>query len=302
MQQPTLTEAEASSDKGREILAICHSISNEGQLTPQGLQKLRDWLHQNSGVVIPAVTFIRQIVETVMADNFITKEEGQKLFAAINNLVTQLPLPNDNVSVQDSATPTLGWQGYRTVQFNLLIGNSFFSFGYGYLLLSVMFLSVLVRMDPKNAFFIQNVVLAGGFFIVAVCLRIMIGYFELRSFKRIRLKLYSFEIQSSGFGNPSSSGTVNYHANTSLGKFEIRRSSFLSLCRFAQIARPNASDSEMELQAIQSGGSFKLKKDVEFECGETRRNLLGRWLSKQDTKLWDPFIPVDSPKNSTSTK
>ena len=99
MQQPTLSDEQAKFDKGREILAICHCISNDGELTPQGLQKLRDWLHQNSGVVIPAVTFIRKVVETVMADNFITKEEGQKLFTAINNLVIQLPLPNDNVSV-----------------------------------------------------------------------------------------------------------------------------------------------------------------------------------------------------------
>ncbi|MDA7541250.1 hypothetical protein N8639_00255 [bacterium] len=361
MQKPTLTDEESKSDKGRELLAICHSISNDGELRLQGFRKLQDWLGQNSKVGIPAVTFIHMLVKQIAADKKITKTEGRELFAAINYLCNQNPLANesfpvqvhaqlqpvkqgketascpkcgairkgslgyctecefvfkevsdekigtvDNYSVEksvESAVPTLGWQGYRAVQFNLLIGRPVLVYGLLYLFLSFFFLGAQaewLRGDPKDVFVvIQNVFFVGG--TVAVCLGIMIGYFEVRSFKRIRLKLYGFEIES-GTDNEHKHW-INYYSNTSLGKHKISRLRYLSLCRIAQMPWPNASDLEIDIQGI-SRGSFKPEKDVEFECGATRMNLLFRlrWLWKQDTNLWEPFIPVDSPQNSTSTK
>lgn len=79
----SLTKSERSSGIGAELLALCQTVTDDGYLSKDEISELRRWLKDNRDTDLPAVTFLHETVERILADRRITREERQELYQAI---------------------------------------------------------------------------------------------------------------------------------------------------------------------------------------------------------------------------
>jgi hypothetical protein len=79
----SLTESQRSSGIGAELLALCQSVTDDGQLSKDEVLELRRWLKDNRRAELPAISFLSETVERIVADHRITRDERQELYRAI---------------------------------------------------------------------------------------------------------------------------------------------------------------------------------------------------------------------------
>lgn len=79
----SLTKSERSSGIGAELLALCQTVTDDGYLSKDEISELRRWLKDNRDTDLPAVAFLHETVERILADRRITREERQELYQAI---------------------------------------------------------------------------------------------------------------------------------------------------------------------------------------------------------------------------
>src|SRR4051794_6981832 len=72
---------------GAEFLKLCESIKSDGRLTKEGIISLAHWLGRNKSCGLPAVDYLYGIVERIVADGIVTKEEMAELHAAIEKVM-----------------------------------------------------------------------------------------------------------------------------------------------------------------------------------------------------------------------
>lgn len=86
----SLTKSERSSGIGAELLALCQTVTDDGYLSKDEINELRRWLKDNRDTDLPAIAFLHETLERILADRRITREERQELYQAI-----ELVLPPD---------------------------------------------------------------------------------------------------------------------------------------------------------------------------------------------------------------
>ena len=91
----TLTKAERESPPGRELIAMLLDLSDDGQVTREEMNRLREWLEVDRGIDVAACAFLYEIVDTIAADGEITDDELDSLMPAIERV---LPIDARNIA------------------------------------------------------------------------------------------------------------------------------------------------------------------------------------------------------------
>ena len=80
----TLTKAHLSHDAGRELLDRLVEITHDGELTIAEIKGLQAWLEaQRKADTVPAIAFLFEVVNEILADGQISREERVDLVLAI---------------------------------------------------------------------------------------------------------------------------------------------------------------------------------------------------------------------------
>jgi hypothetical protein len=83
----TLSKAQRTTPAGRELIALLTELSADGQVTPEEMQRLREWLEVDRGVDLPACAFLYGVVEPITHDGVISEEELDHLALAIERVL-----------------------------------------------------------------------------------------------------------------------------------------------------------------------------------------------------------------------
>lgn len=83
----SLTKNQRLSVAGAELLALCQSVTEDGSLSEEEIAALREWLAENHSADLPAIPFLRDTVEKILADGKVTKEERKSLYLAVETVL-----------------------------------------------------------------------------------------------------------------------------------------------------------------------------------------------------------------------
>jgi hypothetical protein len=86
----SLTKTQRQTEIGLELIELCQTITEDGQVLDQELEALKAWLSENRGSDFPAIQFLTKTVEQILADGKVTEEERTDLYQAI-----EVVLPTD---------------------------------------------------------------------------------------------------------------------------------------------------------------------------------------------------------------
>jgi hypothetical protein len=79
-----ISDKVASSDAlAAELLNLCQSLTSDGRINNEEIRQLQQWLQDTGDSEVPAVAFLRDIVELVCKDGAITDEQRKQLYCAI---------------------------------------------------------------------------------------------------------------------------------------------------------------------------------------------------------------------------
>jgi hypothetical protein len=70
-----------------ELLAMCQSVTADGSLDNQEIVELAKWVQRHRDSTIPAVSFLRPIVEEIVRDRKVTPEERAELYKVIEKIL-----------------------------------------------------------------------------------------------------------------------------------------------------------------------------------------------------------------------
>jgi hypothetical protein len=79
----SLTKTQLRTELGAELLSLCESVTADGTLAPEEAQGLREWLGESEAAELPAASYLRELVERVLADGQITGEECREVYRAV---------------------------------------------------------------------------------------------------------------------------------------------------------------------------------------------------------------------------
>lgn len=83
----SLTKTQLRSTLGAELLSLCQTVTADGRLSEQELQDLRVWLEDSREADLPAISFLRETVQRILADGAVTPGELQELYRAIETVL-----------------------------------------------------------------------------------------------------------------------------------------------------------------------------------------------------------------------
>jgi hypothetical protein len=83
----SLTSKQLETAIGIDLLALCQGITSDGSVTTEEAEELRRWLEENASIELPAIGYLRTVVEQILADGCITKEELKELHQAIEKVL-----------------------------------------------------------------------------------------------------------------------------------------------------------------------------------------------------------------------
>jgi len=79
----SLTKAQLRTKLGAELLSLCESVTADGKLATEEAEGLREWLDEADAAELPAASYLREVVERVLADGQITPEECREVYRAV---------------------------------------------------------------------------------------------------------------------------------------------------------------------------------------------------------------------------
>lgn len=82
-----MTKAQLQSAAAVELLALCQTATEDGRLSKDEIIALRDWLRAHRESDLPAIAFLTETVERIVADALVTKEERHDLYEAIKKVL-----------------------------------------------------------------------------------------------------------------------------------------------------------------------------------------------------------------------
>lgn len=82
-----LSQAQLCTELGSELLKLCQSVTEDGRLAPDELEALRHWLGHAEAAQMPAVKYLRVIIERVLADGRITPDEYREVYRAVESVL-----------------------------------------------------------------------------------------------------------------------------------------------------------------------------------------------------------------------
>lgn len=79
----SLTKSQLQTELGAELLSLCQSATADGKVAPEEAQGLREWIDEAAAAELPAASYLKEVVERVLADGEITQEECREVYRAI---------------------------------------------------------------------------------------------------------------------------------------------------------------------------------------------------------------------------
>jgi len=79
----SLTKTQLRTELGAELLCLCESVTADGKVTPEETEALRNWLDDSAALDLPAATYLREVVEHVISDGVLTREECREVYRAV---------------------------------------------------------------------------------------------------------------------------------------------------------------------------------------------------------------------------
>lgn len=85
----TVSKRDRETEIGLELLQLCQTITEDGQVLDAEIVGLKEWLEANQHVDLPAVPFLSKVVGQIIADGVVTDEERVELYKAIERVLPQ---------------------------------------------------------------------------------------------------------------------------------------------------------------------------------------------------------------------
>jgi len=83
----SLTKTQLRTELGAELLSLCQSVTADGKIAPEEVEGLRAWLADAEAAELPAASFLREVVERILADGQITSDEYKELHKAVESVL-----------------------------------------------------------------------------------------------------------------------------------------------------------------------------------------------------------------------
>ena len=85
----TLTKSQAASAVGTSLLKLLGDITEDGEVSLGEIDALRGWLHEHDshGAEIRGISWLRELVEDIVADGVVTSGERIELLLGIERLM-----------------------------------------------------------------------------------------------------------------------------------------------------------------------------------------------------------------------
>jgi HIRAN domain-containing protein len=83
----SITKLQRQTAVAADLISLCQTVTEDGRLEDQEIAALRQWLDENRGTDLPAVAFLFETVERILADGKVTADEQQELYRAIETVL-----------------------------------------------------------------------------------------------------------------------------------------------------------------------------------------------------------------------
>jgi HIRAN domain len=83
----SLTKLQLRTELGAELLSLCESITAYGNLEPEERDALHQWLDDSNAVDLPAASYLREIVEKVLAIGKMKPDECREVYRVIETVL-----------------------------------------------------------------------------------------------------------------------------------------------------------------------------------------------------------------------
>jgi hypothetical protein len=83
----SITKSQRETAAASELIALCQTMTADGHLADDEIAALRQWLVDHQGADLPAITFLQQTVERILADGKVTPLERRELYLAIETVL-----------------------------------------------------------------------------------------------------------------------------------------------------------------------------------------------------------------------
>lgn len=87
MARVSLSKADLESSVGMELMSMCQSVTADGSLDNREIAELAKWVERNQHSTIPAVGFLRPIVQEIIRDRKVTADERAELYKVIEKIL-----------------------------------------------------------------------------------------------------------------------------------------------------------------------------------------------------------------------
>jgi len=85
----TMTKQQRQTAAGIELMYLCEEHTADGKITHEEVRALDRWLDKNRNEDLPAIQFLIQTVDQIMADGVVTEAECKDLYKAMERVLPQ---------------------------------------------------------------------------------------------------------------------------------------------------------------------------------------------------------------------
>lgn len=83
VRRTSITKLQRQTGVAADLITLCQAITDDGRLSDEEISALRKWLGANRNAPLPAINFLAETVDRILADGKVTPEEQRELYAAI---------------------------------------------------------------------------------------------------------------------------------------------------------------------------------------------------------------------------
>jgi hypothetical protein len=87
MPRLSLTQRQRETEAGAELLNLIQTVTEDGHLSDEEVEQLRDWLRANEDAELPARDHLHAMVEQVLRDGQVTDNERRELYRALETVL-----------------------------------------------------------------------------------------------------------------------------------------------------------------------------------------------------------------------
>lgn len=87
MARVSLSKKQQETIAGADLIALCQTITEDGQIANEEIIDLRNWLAANRDSGLPAIDFLVETVERIITDRKVTREERTELHKALEKVL-----------------------------------------------------------------------------------------------------------------------------------------------------------------------------------------------------------------------